>query len=89
MEEVTVTNHLHETSRLRVALEVDADFADLFEVKDGVVAERDVTCAHDERTLTLAYERGQFRRSVTIASQRSRRRSPASGFAYALELAPG
>ena len=29
MEEVTVTNHLHETSRLRVALEIDADFADL------------------------------------------------------------
>ena len=35
MERMIVTNHLHETSRLRVALEVDTDFADLFEVKDG------------------------------------------------------
>jgi hypothetical protein len=28
MEDVTVTNHLHRTSEVRVALEVDADFAD-------------------------------------------------------------
>ena len=30
-----------------VVLEIDTDFADLFEVKDGVDAERDVTCEHD------------------------------------------
>jgi glycogen debranching enzyme len=88
MEEVTVTNHLHQTSRLRVALEIDTDFADLFEVKDGVVAARDVTCTHDDATLTLAYGRDEFRRSVTIAAS-----SPAVitrfGFAYALELAAG
>jgi hypothetical protein len=34
MEEITFTNHLHETSRTRLMLEVDTDFADLFEVKD-------------------------------------------------------
>ena len=48
MERLIVTNHLHETSRLRLALDVDTDFADLFEVKDGLVAERDVTCHHDD-----------------------------------------
>jgi glycogen debranching enzyme len=88
MEEVTVTNHLHETSQLRVALEVDADFADLFEIKDGVVAEREVTSTHDGAALKLSYERADFHRSVTIAASR-----PAAitrfGFAYALELAPG
>lgn len=42
MEEVTVTSHLHETSWLRLILEVDTDFADLFEVKDGVIAERTI-----------------------------------------------
>ena len=41
IEEITVVNHLHETSHVHVALEVDTDFADLFEVKAGVVAERD------------------------------------------------
>ncbi len=88
MEQITVTNHLHETSRLRVAVDVDADFADLFEVKDGVVGEREVTYTHDRASLTLAYEHGEFRRSVTIATS-----SPATitraGFEYSLELAPG
>ncbi len=64
-------------------LEIDSDFADLFEVKDGVIASRDVTYTHDEATLTLAYEYGEFRRSVTIAAS-----SPASvtraGFEYNL-----
>jgi hypothetical protein len=71
MEEVTVINHLHEPSRVRVDVEVDSDFADLFELKDGVVAERDITCHHDDRTLTLAYEHDDFRRSVTITCSRS------------------
>jgi glycogen debranching enzyme len=88
MEEVTLTNHLHETNRLHVTLEVDTDFADLFEVKDGVIAEREVTCISDDMTMTLSYCRGDFRRSVTITSS-----APAavtrSGFAYALELAAG
>ncbi len=88
MEDVTVTNHLHETARLRVVLEVAADFADLFEVKDGVVAEREIRDTHDGSSLTLAYERGAFRRSVTITTS-----SPATvtraGFEYELELGPG
>ena len=54
IERVIVTNHLHGTSRLCLALDVDTDFADLFEVKDGLVAERDVTCSHDDTSLTLA-----------------------------------
>jgi glycogen debranching enzyme len=88
MEEVTVTNHLHETSRLHVALEVDTDFADLFEVKDGRVIAREVTCTHDDTRMTLAYRHAEFRRSVTITSS-----SPAAvtraGFAYELELRHG
>jgi glycogen debranching enzyme len=88
MEEISVTNHRHESSEVRVVLEVDADFADLFEVKDGAVAEREVSCRHSDRTLTLLYERAGFRRSVTISAS-----SPATvtreGFAYKLRLAPG
>ena len=88
IEEITVMNHLHQTSQLHLALEVDTDFADLFEVKDGAVAKRNVTRDHDNETLTLGYRRDAFRRSVTIAAS-----SPAditrSGFAYTLELAAG
>ena len=88
MEEITVTNHRHETGDVRVTLEVDADFADLFEVKDGAVAERALTCTHDDRALTLAYERADFRRSVTITADRTGTITR-QGFAYSLQLAPG
>jgi len=87
-EEVTVTNHRHEHSEMRVALEVDADFADLFEVKDGVVAKREVSCRHDDGALTLAYERTGFQRSVTITASRTAAVTR-RGFVYSLRLAPG
>ncbi|HXB64511.1 MAG TPA: glycogen debranching N-terminal domain-containing protein, partial [Solirubrobacteraceae bacterium] len=88
MEEVTVTNHLHKTRPLRVVLEVDADFADLFEVKDGAVAKREVSCRHDDGALTLAYERMGFQRSLTIAASRTAAVTR-EGFVYSLRLAPG
>jgi glycogen debranching enzyme len=88
MEEVSVTNHRHERSEVRVVLALDADFADLFEVKDGVVAEREITYSHDDGTLTLAYERGGFQRSVTISASRAAEVTP-QGFAYLLALEPG
>jgi len=88
MEEIVVTNHLHEAAKTLVELEVDTDFADLFEVKGGVVAARTVTDTHDERSLTLAYERDGFGRAVTVSSSEpaaiSRR-----GFSFTVELAPG
>jgi glycogen debranching enzyme len=88
MEQLTVTNHLHETSHIPVVVEINTDFADLFEVKDGVVAEREITFTHHDAGLTLAYSRGGFHRSVTIVSS-----SPAtvtdSGFEYDLQLQPG
>jgi glycogen debranching enzyme len=88
MEEVTLTNHLHETSHLLVVLEVDADFADLFEIKDSVVAERKVIFDGGDGAFKLSYERAGFKRSVTITASR-----PAAitrlGFAFTLALAPG
>jgi glycogen debranching enzyme len=88
MEEVSVTNHRHERSEVRVVLALDADFADLFEVKDGVVAEREITHSHDDGTLTLAYEHAGFQRSVTISASRAAAVTP-QGFAYLLALEPG
>ena len=50
MEEISVINHRHESSTIDVTLEFDTDFADLFEVKDGAVEARTVTCQHDDRS---------------------------------------
>jgi glycogen debranching enzyme len=88
MEELTVINHRHERATIEVTLEFDTDFADLFEVKDGAVQTRTITYQHDDRSLTLSYEREGFRRSVTLASS-----VPASvtreGFTYVAALASG
>ena len=88
MEEISVINHRHQSSTIEVALDLDTDFADLFEVKDGTVEARDVAFRHDDRSLALSYERDGFRRWVTIASS-----LPAvvtrEGFAYSPTLAPG
>jgi glycogen debranching enzyme len=88
VEEIVVTNHLHEASHTLVALEVDVDFADLFEVKGGVVAPREVACDLDDRSIMLTYERGDFHRSVKIVSSEVAVTSRL-GFTYELDLAPG
>jgi glycogen debranching enzyme len=88
MEEVVLTNHLHADSRALVVMEVEADFADLFEVKDGAATAREVICEHDEHSVTLRYRRGDFQRSVTIASSEPSVTSR-QGFSFEVELAPG
>jgi glycogen debranching enzyme len=88
MEEISVVNHRHESTTIHVALELDTDFADLFEVKDGAVEARTITCKQDDCSVTLSYEREGFRRSVTVASD-----VPAGvtreGFTYSPVLASG
>ena len=68
IEEITVVNHREPTRVVRVDVEMDTDFADLFEVKDEVVAPREVTWREEDGGLVLDYERGSFRRSVTISA---------------------
>jgi glycogen debranching enzyme len=70
LEEITVVNHRNSTCSIRVELTVDADFADLFEVKDGRVAARTVSWREHDDSLTLAYRHQAFERSVTIAADR-------------------
>jgi glycogen debranching enzyme len=88
MEEIILTNHLHEASRTLVVLELDSDFADLFEVKDGAVRPREISCRHDEHSVALTYRQGDFERSVTISSSEPSITSR-QGFSYEVELAPG
>ena len=88
LEEITVTNHRHELSHLRVAIEIETDFADLFEVKAGAVAPRESVFEEHQAGFTVTYRRGDFMRSVSITSSRPVTVTP-EGLAYALTLAPG
>lgn len=88
IEEITIVNHRRDTRTVRVELEVDADFADLFEVKDGAIAARELSWHTDRNALIIAYANGEFRRSVTIASDQPAEISR-HGFTYSLELKRG
>ncbi len=88
LEEVTVTSHRHERGVVEVTLEVDADFADLFEVKDGHMIDREVQARWDDRTLAFSYRAGSFERSVTVAADRPGTVTR-TGFVLPLELGPG
>ncbi len=88
IEEITVINHRVTESIVRVDLEVDTDFADLFEVKDGSVAPRQVTWHSDDTSLVLAYESEGFQRSVTIDTNQPAEISR-HGFVFAVALDRG
>ncbi len=88
VEEITIINHLHHANHLSVALDVGADFADLFEVKDAAIAAREVTFESHADGLVLGYVRDGFRRAVRIDSSRPVR-SSRTGLAYDLVLAAG
>jgi glycogen debranching enzyme len=67
LEELLVVNHRHDARAVRLRVDVDADFADLFEVKDGEVEQRPIERVESDRELTLSYRADDFARSVTIA----------------------
>jgi glycogen debranching enzyme len=88
LEEIIVVNHRASTCSIRVELNVDADFADLFEVKDGQVTERAVTWREHDDSLTLAHRHEAFERSVTIAADRPAAISR-NGFVFPVVLEGG
>jgi glycogen debranching enzyme len=88
MEELSVINHRHERSAIRVEIGLGTDFADVFEVKDDSVRAREIAFRGDACSLTLSYRRDGFCRSVTVASSELAAVTR-EGFAYAVTLAPG
>jgi glycogen debranching enzyme len=67
LEELVLGNHLEEPLDVAVDLAVAADFADLFEVKDGAVREREITASPSDDALLLRYHRGPFLRETRIS----------------------
>jgi glycogen debranching enzyme len=66
LEELLLTNHLEEPMRVELDLAVEADFADLFEVKDAHIRDRVVSAVAGENELTLRYRNGDFLRETRI-----------------------
>jgi glycogen debranching enzyme len=68
VEELTVLNHGTEAEEVELRLEVDADFADLFEVKDALEKKGKLYRAVRNRQMVLGYRRDRFIRETIIAS---------------------
>ncbi|WP_274534535.1 amylo-alpha-1,6-glucosidase, partial [Micromonospora sp. CB01531] len=86
-ERLTVINHRSRPVDLRIQVEIESDFADLFEIKD-VQAKRGRYHARVENgRLCLGYERDKFRRE-TIISTSEPARVDEGGLTYDIRIGP-
>ncbi|WP_345639171.1 amylo-alpha-1,6-glucosidase, partial [Rugosimonospora acidiphila] len=67
-EKLTVFNHDRTAARVELRIEVDCDFADLFEVKAGSVRQRDREIRVEDGVLRYVYRRERWHREVAISS---------------------
>jgi glycogen debranching enzyme len=66
MEDVVIVNHRDEHVAVAVDLEVAADFADLFEIKDDTIRARHIVAQAGDRELILRYRNGELLRETRI-----------------------
>ena len=67
-EELTIMNHDEKAVDLKVRIEADSDFADLFEVKDNVKKKGKYERHPDGGSLRLSYRRETFSRDTLVSS---------------------
>jgi glycogen debranching enzyme len=70
-ETIEIENHGKEPVELDVKLDVAADFADLFEVKDKMAKVGQLYSNVDDGTLTLGYRRDDFVRETVVKSNKN------------------
>ena len=67
-EELTVMNHDDHPVSFELRIDVDADFADLFEVKDNLPKKGAYSKRVANNSLTIGYKRETYTRATTISS---------------------
>lgn len=65
-EDIRVSNHRGEAVQIVVEIELDADFRDLFEVKEKLPPLGTVRCARDAKRVLFSYQYASFRRQTLI-----------------------
>ena len=86
-EDLIVLSHAPETIGLDLSLRADADFADLFEVKDALAKKGELYREERDSALVLGYRREGFVRETTITSSADAAIT-AQGLEFHVELAP-
>jgi glycogen debranching enzyme len=86
-EDVTVLNHDVKPLEFQIRLEADADFADLFEVKDSLTKKGEHYRRIDGDTLVLGYRRDDYVRETRIRASKECMVDE-RGFTFDLRLEP-
>jgi glycogen debranching enzyme/putative sterol carrier protein len=85
-EWIVVANHTPEPRKVRIHIEVDADFADLFEVKDDLEKKGELYRRVEDDSLVLGYVRESFRRETRIAIEGESGEITDDGIVFELDL---
>jgi glycogen debranching enzyme len=87
-EELVVMNHASAPLRIEIRVEVDADFADLFEVKDAKIAKQGSGYRRvDPDHLVLGYRRGAYVRETWVRPHGAGCRIEEAGVTFGPEIA--
>src|SRR5215472_8619484 len=88
VEDVTVVNNGSEAEEIELRIDADADFADLFEVKDALQKKGRLYREMRNRMLVLGYERDRFVRETIISSSMRVTDLDANGAVFRFALQP-
>ena len=86
-EQITLLNHGEEPVELQMRIDADADFADLFEVKDALAKQGTYSRGVEDRRLVLGYKREEFHRETVISASREADVDE-HGLAFAIRIEP-
>ncbi|HEX5055481.1 MAG TPA: glycogen debranching N-terminal domain-containing protein [Gammaproteobacteria bacterium] len=86
-EDLTIVNHTPDEMDLDVAIEADADFADIFEVKDALSKKGEHYRKEQGGSLVLGYRRERFIRETHIRAEPPARVEN-GGLRYSIHLGP-
>jgi glycogen debranching enzyme len=86
-EQLTILNHADEPAELKVRLDAECDFADLFEVKDALGKKGRRSAKIDGGRLQLVYKREKFRRATEIWATAPARLDE-KGLTFEIRVAP-
>lgn len=88
VEHLTVLNHGPEPEEIQLHLEIDSDFADLFEVKDALKKKGEFYHAIRDRQLVIGYRRENFVRETLITSSIPPTEQTANSLVFRITLQP-
>jgi len=86
-EQITLINHGEKAVELQVRIDADADFADLFEVKDALEKQGTYARGVEDGRLVLSYKRESFHRE-TVISASADADVDEHGLAFAIRIEP-